>query len=302
MSGDGPALASTAAPAGPFLVAELRALDARLESTAARVLTEGDDEAVHDLRVALRRTRTVLEVGRRVLGRFRAEAVRRALRDVHRATGALRDEEVLLDLVASLGVDHPTVAAWLESRRRRERRLRQELVRQLRAGDVDRGRRLLEALLAFPIKPSRERRLSKLARRAVDRARREVHRRRQARADDAEALHRLRIACKRLRYTCDTFAGALPEHVAALAHQAARLQNRLGELHDVDMAIATVRRARALLEPARSELLAALSRMRARRAAAYVREAAASPLVGAAALALPIHAVGTASLRKISTR
>jgi len=302
MSGAGPALASTAAPAGPFLAAELRALDARLESTAARVLAEADDEAVHDLRVALRRTRTVLEVGRRVLGRFRADEVRRALRDVQRATGALRDEEVILELVASLGVEQPAAGAWLESRRRRERRLRQELVDRVRAGDVDRGRRLLGALLAFRVKPSRERRLSKLARKAVDRSRRDVDRRRQARADDAEALHRLRIACKRLRYTCDSFAGALPDELAALAHQAARLQNRLGELHDVDMATVAVRRARALPEAARTELLAALARTRARRAAAYVREAAASPLVGAAALALPAQAVGTLSLRKISTR
>jgi CHAD domain-containing protein len=302
MSRDRPALARTAAPAGPLLTAELRALDARLESAAARVLAAGDAEAVHDLRVALRRTRTVLEVGRAVLGRFRADEVRRALRDVQRATGALRDEEVLLELVASLGVAHPAVAAWLESRRRRERRLRRELVGRVRAGEVDRGRRLLDALLAFPIKPSRERRLSKLARRAVERARREVERRRHARPDDVEALHRLRIAVKRLRYTCDTFAGALPAHLTALAHEAARLQNRLGELHDVDMAIAAVRRARALPEPARGELLAALARTRARRAAAYVREAAASPVAGAASRAPFDQAVGTLSLRKISTR
>jgi CHAD domain-containing protein len=293
----GPELATTAATAGPFLVGKLSALDVRLRDVAPRVLASAEDgEAVHDLRVALRRTRTVLEVGRPVLGRFHADEVRRALREVMRATGALRDDEVLLEVIASVGVSHPDVLAWLDARRRRERRLRSALTRSLRSGELERGRAMLEALLAFRVDPGRDRRLTKFARRAVERARREVDRRRDARPDDVEALHRLRIAYKRLRYTVDTFADTLPSDLAALAQPAARFQGRLGDLHDVDVALGCVRRARSLSDEARTELLAALAREREARFAAYARE------LGVAAAAPMAQPVGADSLRKISTR
>jgi CHAD domain-containing protein len=319
---DGPTLASTSATVGPLLVEKLRAFDARLESVEQRVLASAvDDEAVHDLRVGLRRTRTVLEAGRRVLGRFHADEVRRTLREVQRATGALRDEEVIIGLVTSLGVGHPDVQAWLEARQRRERRLRSALLRRVRGGDLDRGRQLLGALLAFRVDPARDRRLAKFARRAVEKARREVERRRVARSDDTDALHCLRIAYKRLRYTCETFAEGLPSDLASLAQSAARFQGRLGDLHDVDMTVACVRRGRGLSDEARQALLAALAHEREERLAAYgkelgvVRKATLSVVrkdaqpgarkdaqLGARKDAPPLHAVGADSLRKTSTR
>jgi CHAD domain-containing protein len=294
--------------AGECLVARLRELDRRIDEVAPRVLAlTSDEDAVHDLRVALRRMRTVLEIGRDVLGSFHADEVRRALRDVQRATSDLRDEEVLLALLGSLGVEGADVTAWLDGRRRRERALRRALVRMLQSGALDAGRRLLAALLAFRIKPSRDRRVHKYARRAVERARRDVERHRGAAPDDPEALHRLRIDYKRLRYTAETFADALPEGLAALAQGAARMQSRLGDLHDVDVAIACVRRARALTHESRADLLAALARGRAVRAAAYLRLAGDvhdAPLLAAAESPRrgPDQPVGVVSLRKISTR
>jgi len=295
---DGPDLATTSATVGPYLAAKLRALEVRLEQVAARVASaEEHHEAVHDLRVALRRTRTLLEIGRGVFGRFHADEVRRALRDVQRATGALRDEEVLLDLVSSLAHGHADASAWVENRRGRERRLQRALIRLLRGGDLDHGRHMVEALLAFRVKPSRDKRLAKFARRAVDDARREVERRRSARPQDIDALHRLRIAYKRLRYTVDTFADVLPSDVVALASSAARFQSRLGDLRDADIARECVRRARALSEGAREHLLAGLARVREERMLAYTRE------LGVAIIGpITSHAVGAESLRNTSTR
>jgi len=296
---NGPAqLASTGVTAGPYLVAKLQALDARLEEVEPRVLAaDRDEEACHDLRVALRRTRTVLEVGRSVLGRHHANEVRATLRDVMRATGALRDEEVLLGVVSSLGVDRPDVHAWLEARERREQRLRRILTRLVKAGELRRGRHLLHALLAFRADPSRDRRLAKFARRAVDKARRDVERKRAVAPDDVSALHDLRIAYKRLRYTVETFADALPHDLAMLAQTAARFQKRLGDVHDVDVAIGAVRRARTLTDEGRADLLAALYRLRVDRIAAYARERGVTIVPS-----VPPQAVGGESLRKISTR
>jgi CHAD domain-containing protein len=298
----GPALANTDAPIGPYLLDKLRELNRRLESIATRVAAPSDDaEAVHDLRVGLRRTRTLLEAGRPVLGRFHADEVRRALREVQQATGALRDEEVLLELVARLEVAHLGVGEWLTRRRQRERRLRSGLARLVRTGVLANGQQLLSALLTFRIKPSRDRRRAKFARRAVETARREVNRRRSAGSQDPDALHRLRIAYKRLRYTVEAFSDILPSDFASLAPAAARFQSRLGDLHDVDMALGSVRRARALPDEARAALLSALERLREDRWKAYANELGASTIVPVT-LAAGIQDVGADSLRKISTR
>jgi CHAD domain-containing protein len=271
-----------------------------MQEASTRALSAADEDAVHDLRVALRRTRTVLEVGRSVLGGFHADEVRRALRDLQSGSGALRDEEVLLDLVSSLKVDLSEVLAWLEARKRREHRLRGALRRKLRDGELERARRLLAALVAFRIKPARERRLTKFARRAVEDARREVDRRRATAMNDAEGLHRLRIAYKRLRYTIEAFAGVLPDHLAALAQPAARFQGQLGQLHDADMAIASVRAARGLSDAARAALLGELARTRRDRAAAIEQELGAAGI--APAIAKAGQDVWRLSLRKTSTR
>jgi CHAD domain-containing protein len=277
----------------------LRQFEGRLAEAEERVAARNDDaDAVHDLRVALRRTRTVLELARPVLGRFRANEVRLALRDAQRATGALRDEEVLLELVNALGVDTLSVQHWVQVRRRRERRLRSALGRIVRAGEIQRSRRLLDALLAFRVNPSRDKRLPKFARRAIEDARREVEKRRVGRVDDEQAMHLLRIAYKRLRYTIETFADVLPEDVAGQAQQASRLQTRLGELHDADMAIACVRRARSLSPAGREALLAALARARAERAVACEVELGAPR----GSVSWVRHPVGGDALRKISTR
>ncbi len=304
MSG-GPQLAATSGMAGEFLAAKLRLLDARLTETWPRVVASQEDaNAVHDLRVALRRTRTLLDAGAPVLGPYHAKVVRQAMRDLLRASSVLRDEEVLLELLSSLREDRPDVEKWIESRKHRERALRGALRRTLEQGGLRRCQTLLGALLTFPVKPSRERRVAKFARRAVEAARREVDRRRAAPLDDVPATHRLRIAYKRLRYTVEAFAEALPPELAAMAQPASRMQTRLGALHDTDVAIACVRRARSLSPQGREALLGGLARMRAERAAACEHE-----LGAPSGSMLPVRghfrarqAAGRDSLRKISTR
>lgn len=293
--------------AGPYLAEKLLTFDERLSAVLPRVLTSHDDEAVHDLRVTLRRTRTLLEMGRSVLGPFHADEVRRALRNVQRATGALRDEEVLLELMTSLRREDARIAAWLESRRRRERRLRGALVRMVRTGEVDRARRLLQALLAFRVKPSRDRKLAKFSRECVTIARRRVDRRLAAGVDDPQQLHCLRIAYKRLRYAVEAFSETLPEELVVLAQQAARMQKRLGAVHDVDIVLGCVRRARLLGPEARDEVFASLEALRGTRLAHSMSALAQEPRApsipsdhgpGLAAA----HASGVESLRKTSTR
>lgn len=283
---------------GPRLAGELHAMQARLEETGRRVLEDGDELAVHDLRVTIRRTRTLLEVGRSVFGAFHADEVRRALAELQRATGALRDEEVLLQIVSSFSVSTTNLNAWLAVRRRREGRLRAEVRRLVRQGGLARVKELLAALLAFRVKASRDKRLVKFARRAVESAQREVDRRLVAN-DHARALHRLRVSYKRLRYTTDTFVDVLPPGLGGpVARTAAAFQKRIGDVHDVDIVIASVRHSRALPTSARQPLLVALSHLRAEREATLLKDLG----WGERKPAPAVYLSGTDSLRKISTR
>src|SRR5690606_30510168 len=156
------------------VAARLRELDAALPDAAARVVARGDDDdAIHDLRVAIRRLRTLLKMARRLFGRWHTDVVRGAFAEVMRATGDLRDEEVLEETL-EVAAGTPEVGAWLKARAAREAELREAVVSRIERGDLDRARMLLEALLAFPIEPAREVDLARFARRTVERARKKV--------------------------------------------------------------------------------------------------------------------------------
>jgi CHAD domain-containing protein len=232
--------------------------------------TEIDDEAVHDLRVAIRRMRTLLKMSRSLFGRWHTDAVRAAFAEVMRATGELRDEEVLEETLAG-AAETPEYARWLGHRKAREQKLRRGVRLRIERGDLDRARLMLKALLVFPINPGRNVELARFARRTVERARRQVEKRRDAEVADVTAMHDLRIAYKELRYSIELLADALPIDSRAQLEPATVFQKRLGELHDVDVAIQVVERAR--LPPAdRAAALEALRAKRERRVGKYLRE------------------------------
>lgn len=249
---------------GPFLVRALKASDRAIDKALPRVLRSADDEAVHDLRVGIRRMRVLLKLARPVFGRHYADAVRAAYTVVHRSTGDLRDAEVLDDTLGALEISDSAFTAWLEIRRKREATLRRAVVRGLEAGELARASHLLHALLALPIDPSRERPLAKFARKSVQLAYERVLARDTVSTDDVPGLHALRIAYKGLRYASEILASALPAPLAACAEPAAKFQKRLGEIHDLDVALEVVRRARGLPPDAKAVALAALGGSRAR--------------------------------------
>jgi CHAD domain-containing protein len=261
----------TAPRAGEFVVRALTALDAELAAAAPRVFEASDAEAIHDLRVALRRLRTLLRLARGVFGRFHADAVRAALGDIQRATGALRDAEVVDELFAELAIDAEPFTSWRARRRATERARRREVLAKLAAGDLDRARRLLAALLTLPVKPSRDVDAAKLARRAVRSAEHGVVSHGTVDVADVTALHDLRIAYKRLRYATEMLKDALPPMLFALRERAVSMQKRLGEIHDVDVALEITRRARSLTPLLQKRVVAALQEERLRRVEKYLR-------------------------------
>ena len=253
-----------------FLARQLQALLVRLEGTFPRVLRRADEEAIHDMRVALRRLRVSLKLARPVFGRFHVDAVREAMTRVHRASGALRDEEVLRETLTALRIDDWGWSEWLQRRAVHEDALRKLVERRLRAGGLRQPIRLLRALLVLPVQPRRRAPLSEFARGAAARAMRDVDKLRDAPTDDVAALHQLRIAYKRLRYTAELLEPGLPIDMAALAKPSAEFQKILGTIHDLDVAASTVRRARSLDDRVKGIALRRVAAERKRAVDAYL--------------------------------
>jgi CHAD domain-containing protein len=199
----------------------LRLLDT-LEANVAGTLAALDPEFLHDLRVAVRRTRTGLKLAQEVLasglsGDFAAEFT--WLGDV---TTPARDLDVYLlgypDLASSLAAAAPAeLAPFCECLARRRAAQQRRLGRALRsprfASLTRTWRDALGALAAAP--PPATPTAAELAARLIGRAHRRVIRRGRAITAESppEVLHDLRKRCKELRYALEFF-GSLCEPAA----------------------------------------------------------------------------------------
>jgi CHAD domain-containing protein len=225
------------------------------EAREASTVILSDDEAVHRLRVALRKLRTVLRAFREVYGPFWVEAVREGLRAAADAAGGVRDEEVFLQRVRGVelvGREAMARDRWVARRETALVRERGLLVRRFEAGLLDEPLQRLEALFVLPIVPGRDAEAGAFVLGASGRAEKTVEQRRElarlaflAHRDEptaeshghlSEALHALRIGYKRVRYTHEIFAKLLPAEAAARGKEAKKLQGWLGDVHDVDVA------------------------------------------------------------------
>ena len=271
-------------------------------------LDDGRDvEAVHDFRVALRRLRSLLRPARSVYGRFHTDAVRAALKRVADATGTLRDEEVLEETLAALPLSARAAVArdaWIVRRAPRRRALRAALLRVVKSGGVTDALRLMDALLALPVRKGRDPDAATFALDVVFAAERAVHANTEVHEHDVDGLHALRILYKRLRYAVDGFEQALSPEVLAIAPVAAKFQKRLGEVHDLDVAKVSIGRARSLDPSTRAELLAKIA---ATRAACVVRYEAekqrgATKPRAATPLDAPVKKVRAATPRRAQAR
>jgi CHAD domain-containing protein len=256
--------------ASAFVALRLRELDKAIAEAVPRVLGDTDEEALHDLRVAIRRLRVLLKLARPLYSRFLADAVREPFTVFHRATSELRDEEVLEGTLASLALGDAAFHRWLVRRKQRERELRRKTIERLRSGELDAARRKLEALLELPTKPSRRQPLGAFARHAVISAQAKVEKLRDTPTSDAAGLHELRIAYKNLRYAAELLRDALPPDLRAVAEPAKKLQTLLGDLHDADVAIMVARTARNLAPATRAKVLRALRALRDKRVRDYL--------------------------------
>lgn len=239
-----PAAAKTVREWQRLVTAAVAADIRHLHGNAAGVRDDDPDpEYIHQMRVALRRLRTILAVARRrhdhpLTGHLLVET-----RWLGRELGPARDWDVLLTEtlpahVAEQGAPsgYARLLSDASAARRSARAAAAEAVASPRYGElvVD-----LLAWLELPPAPGRKGAAAS-AREPLERRHRGVLRagRPELLVDDA-ARHRLRLACKKLRYTAEALAPAFPPHaadryIATLAH----MQKSLGSLNDAAVAAA----------------------------------------------------------------
>ncbi len=222
----------------------------------------GDPDALHDIRVAIRRTRATLRTFRPLFDPSRTEPLRDELRWLGGLTGTVRDNDVLAERLDTAIRAEPrgTVAGPVDETVRRRlaadnERARRDLTVALDGPRYRDLRTALDAVVATPVTPASRRKLRRLAGRAVERADRLM-----AAADEGSTgvvgaaersspdgdgdarLHEARKAYKRARYAVEVMAPIAGRPARKLIKRLTALQDLLGAYQDTVVAAETLRR------------------------------------------------------------
>lgn len=205
-----------------------------------------EDDSVHQMRVTVRRLRSVLATYRPLLETEQTEPLRAELKWLAALLGDVRDAEVLRKRLTRWAAEHgpgPTgVDALRAALADRQAQGRARLLPEL---DSDRYRALIAALAdgppwseADPGKKALRKRLRRSWRRlvaAVDAA---------DEAADADErrrrLHEVRKKAKRVRYAAESLGAVFGNDAERLAEAAKSVQSTLGDLNDAAVMISTI--------------------------------------------------------------
>jgi CHAD domain-containing protein len=194
---------------------------------------DGDEEAIHELRVAARRLRAILPVLARHPEGRRVRRAQRKLRHLTRAFGESRDLDVVLPLLrARVEELAPSRArtALVERLKQARRRARRHMASSVAELDPRGLRRALRGVVErSDEKPRALERLHETRKTRGRELRALLHE--QGTRFDADALHQIRIRARKLRYVAEAI-DALHEHASAAPGLLRKLQDDLGEIHD----------------------------------------------------------------------
>jgi CHAD domain-containing protein/CYTH domain-containing protein len=230
------------------------ALIADAEAAAKRLANPADIEALHDFRVALRRTRAVVRSLASLLPKQVSRKMRRRLTNLQRATGPIRDAEVAIAWLVQIRPESPPEVQrgidYLIQTFDEERRsgiTAEEVERHFSKDKVKLTKRVARMRVAVDLLDRRVivttfgQALDEAVRRALDDLSELLTR--VAGPQEAKRMHRARIAGKRLRYLLEPIRHLEPAAEAVLARMKG-LQDLLGEINDAHVLAASILEAR----------------------------------------------------------
>ncbi len=234
-----------------------------------RVRRRFSPAAVHDLRVALRRCRSMADGLQALQPHPKWRRMKKAGGRVFKALGELRDTQVMMKWIRALGKENdPVTQSLLKLLAGREAELQQKADRAMRRFSVKKWRKWAARLepLSVRIPPDG----LEFRRLALERWQEAFALHQQARKmPTPRSYHRLRIGLKRFRYTVENF---LPARHAAWGKDLRRVQDLLGEYHDLQVLRPALRQAGPVFDAAaRRRWRVVLEREKRKRLEAYRR-------------------------------
>jgi triphosphatase len=233
--------------AGQAFQAVARACLRQVTTNAERLRYRASPEVIHQLRVGLRRLRSLITSFKQVVGDARLPAIKAELKWLTGELDAARNLDVLLHgdyRAAVVQKDDAEGLKGLGVRLRGARRM--AYVRAAASVESERFRRLLLDLLVWietgpwtiaeKTAAKRERPIRRFAADELKARRRKIAKRGQHLRDlDPAARHKLRIEAKKLRYAADAFAGLYgrPKRAKAFIDALKQVQDALGDLNDI---------------------------------------------------------------------
>lgn len=202
------------------IIAHVMQLEISLYHACARLEARTDPEALHDLRIAVRRLRSLLKPLR---GKDGVDELERAAAAVGKLTTPVRDLEVLVDELRNRGLSEAADA--------REATLASHSREIAHSPELQQLFSCLDAWPADFRAAQRVGELRRLDKRLGKRLRKQLQRLQQALADRQHDPHRIRLLVKRNRYAADAYPQYSPISAeAAVALKA--MQASLGAWHD----------------------------------------------------------------------
>jgi CHAD domain-containing protein/HD superfamily phosphodiesterase len=219
-------------PVSPKPKLGLRAWMERVLVEADRAAAGFDADAVHDLRVALRRCRSLADGLMALDPDSSWKDMKKAGKKVFQALGELRDMQVMQEWIEKLGAaGDPVTAKLLDHVHAREAECKQLAFKDLNQFDRKQWKQWARSL---PRRASRVRPGSVVYQHlALEKwtAAYDLHKH-ALRSRSQVGWHQLRIGIKRFRYTVENF---LPRQHQRWGDDLKELQDVLGEVHDLDV-------------------------------------------------------------------
>jgi CHAD domain-containing protein len=203
-------------------------------------------DAVHRMRVAVRRLRNALATFRPLLVREQTEPIREELKWLAAVLGQPRDAEVMRERLEEMLANEPSEVVRGAGYRRMDEEMREEYERarerMLDELGSDRYYDLLDRLAGLADNPPWTEKASEPIDSALRARVRHDYKRLAGRVDGADEaedpderehrLHEARKAAKRVRYAAETLTDVYGTHAKKFVRAMKRVQSRLGEHHD----------------------------------------------------------------------